>query len=105
MTDGRSLTARRFQDLYEDVANDLGGLDLLSEAQKQLIRRAATLSAESERQEAEWANGRPFDLAAYSTTANCLRRIFETLGLERRGRDVTPTLVQYLEAKSEHEET
>ena len=27
MTDGRSLTARRFQDLYEDVANDLGGLD------------------------------------------------------------------------------
>ena len=49
------LTARRFQDLYEDVANDLGGIDLLSEGQKQLIRRAATLSAESERQEAEWA--------------------------------------------------
>jgi hypothetical protein len=55
MTDGRSLTARRFQDLYEDIANDLGGLAVLSEAQKQLIRRVATLSAESERQEAEWA--------------------------------------------------
>lgn len=99
MTDGRSLTARRFQDLYEDVANDLGGLDLLSEGQKQLIRRAAMLSAESERQEAEWANGRPFDLTAYSTTANCLRRIFESLGLERKSKDVTPDLRSYLAGK------
>jgi hypothetical protein len=100
MTDGRSLTARRFQDLYEDIAGDLGGLDLLSEGQKQLIRRAATLSAESERQEAEWANGRPFDLPLYSTTSNCLRRIFETLGLERRSRDCTPDLRSYLQAKA-----
>jgi hypothetical protein len=101
MTDGRSLTARRFQDLYEDVAADLGGLDLLSEGQKQLIRRAAMISAESERQEAEWANGRPFDLALYSTTANTLRRIFESLGLERRSRDVTPSLSSYLQAKAQ----
>jgi hypothetical protein len=101
MTDGRSLTARRFQDLYEDVANDLGGLDFLTEAQKQLIRRAATLSAESERQEAEWANGRPFDLTLYSTTSNCLRRIFESLGLERRPRDCTPTLQGYLQSKGQ----
>jgi hypothetical protein len=86
MTDGRSLTARRFQDLFEDVCNDLGGIDMLSEAQKQLIRWAATLCAESERQEAEWANGRPFDLTLYSTTANCLRRIFESLGLQRKAR-------------------
>jgi hypothetical protein len=98
MTDGRSLTARRFQDLYEDIANDLGGLDILSEAQKQLIRRVATLSAESERQEAEWANGRPFDLTAYSTTANCMRRLFETLGISRVARpinDGSQALAQY----------
>jgi hypothetical protein len=25
MTDGRSLTARRFQDLFEDICGDLGG--------------------------------------------------------------------------------
>jgi hypothetical protein len=100
MTDGRSATARRFQDLYEDIASDLGGLDILSEAERQLVRRAATLSAESERQEAEWANGRPFDLAAYSVTANCLRRLFETLGLRRVSRDVTPSLQSYLQAKA-----
>ena len=100
MTDGRSLTARRFQDLYEDIANDLGGLDVLSEAQKQIIRRAATLSAESERQESEWANGRPFDLTVYSTTTNCLRRLFETLGIQRQARDITPSLSSYLQAKA-----
>jgi hypothetical protein len=99
VTDGRSLTARRFADLYEDIANDLGGLDVLSEAQKQMIRRACLISAESERQEAEWANGRAFDLATYSTTANCLRRIFETLGIERKARDCTPTLSGYLQGK------
>jgi hypothetical protein len=40
MVDGRSVTARRFKDLYEDIAADLGGLDQLSEGQRQLIRRA-----------------------------------------------------------------
>ena len=55
----------------------------------------------SERQEAEWANGQPFDLTAYSTTSNCLRRLFETLGLKRVARDVAPpTLKDYLEAKA-----
>jgi hypothetical protein len=81
MTDGRSLTARRFQDLYEDICGDLGGVDHLSEGQKQLVRRVATLSAESERLEAEWANGREFDIVEYSTIANCLRRLLETIGL------------------------
>jgi hypothetical protein len=98
MTDGRSLTARRFQDLYEDIGSDLGGLSALSEGKKQLIRRAATLSAESERLEAEWANGREFDIMVYSTLANCLRRILESLGLDRVARDVS--LSAYLDGKA-----
>ncbi|PNE10336.1 MAG: hypothetical protein CR217_14920 [Beijerinckiaceae bacterium] len=52
LSDCRSATARRFRDLYEDIAADLGGLNQLSEGEKQLIRRAALLSAELERQEA-----------------------------------------------------
>ena len=36
LADGRSVTARRFRDLYEDIAADLGGLDQLSEGQRQL---------------------------------------------------------------------
>jgi hypothetical protein len=41
LNDGRSATARRFKDLVEDIASDLGGKAHLSEGQRQLIRRAA----------------------------------------------------------------
>src|ERR1700675_1264997 len=66
MTDGRSATARRFKDLVEDIAADLGDKDHLSEGQRQLIRRAAMLSAESERMEALAARGEAeFDIDLY----------------------------------------
>src|SRR5215467_4363246 len=47
LTDGRSVTARRFRDLYEGICSDLGGADILSEGQKQLARRAARASRRS----------------------------------------------------------
>jgi hypothetical protein len=66
LTDGRSATAGRFKDLVEDIAADLGGKDTLSEGQRQLIRRAAMLSAECERQEALAARGEAeFDCELY----------------------------------------
>jgi hypothetical protein len=46
--DGRSQTARRFRDLVETIGSDLGGHERLSEGQKQLARRAATLSIMAE---------------------------------------------------------
>jgi hypothetical protein len=42
-TDGRSLAARRFRDLYEDITDDLGGADHLSEGQRQLASRKPPL--------------------------------------------------------------
>jgi hypothetical protein len=47
--DGRCQTARRFRDLVEIMTLDLGGPDLMTKAKRQLVRRAAMLSAESER--------------------------------------------------------
>lgn len=115
LSDGRSAAARRFRDLYEDIATDLGGLDLLSEGQKQLIRRAAMLSAECERMEAMAARNdrRPdgaiawtevpfvFDLEIYGQLCDRLGRLFGRLGLERKSRDVTPSLSSYLQAKAQ----
>jgi hypothetical protein len=90
LTDGRSAAARRFRDLFEDICVDLGGAAHLSEGQRQLVRRAAMLSAESERLEALAAPGEPgFDIDLYG-----LARI----GLKRVPRDAT-TLQQYV-AKS-----
>jgi hypothetical protein len=39
-------------------------------------------------------------LDAYQRAANSLRRLLESVGLERGARDVTPTLEQYLARKA-----
>jgi hypothetical protein len=92
-TDGRSMTARRFKDLVEDIAADLGGKAMLSEGQRQLIRRAAMLSAECERQEALAARGEAeFNCELYGTMCDRLGRLFGRLGLERVARPVNDGL-------------
>jgi hypothetical protein len=99
LTDGRSATARRFKDLIDDISGDLGGADYLSEGQRQLIRRAAMLSAESERLETMWARGEAqFDIGAYAVLSNALRRVLETIGLKRVAREAA-TLADYLEPR------
>jgi hypothetical protein len=98
---GRSVTARRFKDLVEFICVDLGGVDRLSEGEKQLVRRAAALSAECERQEALWSRGEAeFDIGAYSTLTNAVRRVFETIGLKRVPRNVTPGALEGVVASS-----
>src|ERR1700732_3059258 len=70
--DGRSQTARRFRDLVETIGNDLGGVDHLSEGQKQLIRRAATLSIMAEAMEADAVRNLAFDGEAYGVLCDRL---------------------------------
>jgi hypothetical protein len=97
-TDGRSMTARRFKDLVYDIAGDLGGKDNLSTGEMQLIRRAAMLSAECERQEAlAVREDVEFDCDGYVVKTNALRRVLETIGIKRAPRDVTPSLSGYTE--------
>ena len=51
----RTLWGRRFREISENVAGSLGGIGLLSEAQKQLIRRLVSLSVVCEGIEVELA--------------------------------------------------
>ena len=80
---------------------DRGGADFLSEGQKSLCRRPATLEVNLEQLENNMSEGQGIDLDVYNRLAGNLRRLFETLGLERKARDVTPTLDHYLQAKAE----
>ena len=89
--DGRGPWARRWRDVVAEITSDLGGADLLSEGQRQLARRAATISIACERMEGEAANGREIDLDEYGRLTDRLGRAFHRLGLERCPRDVTPT--------------
>jgi len=96
--DGRTIWARRMRDLVLAHTADLGGDGEISEAERSLIRRAATIATELERLEAEFANAGKADpeaLDLYGRQAGTLKRILEGLGLKRRPRDVTPDLKTY----------
>jgi hypothetical protein len=102
--DGRSTWVRRLRDLMGLHLSDLGGDDAVSEAERSIIRRVATLTVELERMEAGFAvagEAQPDQLDLYQRTANSLRRLLEAIGLQRRQRDVTPDPLEY-GARSEH---
>ena len=99
--DGRSMMARRFREIVTGIESDLGGD--LTEAQKHLTARAATLACWCEDREGELANGQEFDASQYSAVTNTLRRLLSDLGLERRARDVTPDLHQFLASRAGQE--
>jgi hypothetical protein len=93
--DGRSTWVRRLRDLIALHLSDLGGDDAVSEAERSIVRRVATLTVELERMESGFAlagEALPGQIDLYQRTANSLRRLLESIGLERRTRDVSPSL-------------
>jgi hypothetical protein len=97
--DPNSAWARRYHDLAARHASDLGGPGQLSEAQASLIRRAAAIECELELMEGRLSRGESIDIDVFTRSTSHLRRIFETLGVERKPRDVTPRLATYLAQK------
>jgi hypothetical protein len=96
--DGRSAIARRYRDVLNELISDLGGDP--SGAQSAIARRASALCVVCEQAEAEMVAGGVLDLAEFTTAANSLRRLLSDLGLERRARDITPSLASYLAGKT-----
>ena len=86
--DPNSAWSRRFYDLCIRHISDLGGRDILSEAQLSLIRRASSIECELERLDAALSKGELVDLDSYGRATSHLRRLFETLGVERRPREI-----------------
>ena len=86
--DGNSRWARRYRDLIAAHCQDLGGVDLLSEAQTSLIRRASAIELELEQMEGKLSLGEQIDLDVFTRSASHLRRLFEVLGIGRKCRDV-----------------
>ena len=96
---GDNAWSRRFRDVLAEIVSDLGGPDHLSEGQRQLARRATTLSIECERMEGKAVAGELIDLDVYGQWLDQLGRAFSRLGLKRVARDVTPSLAEYLRSK------
>lgn len=79
--DGRSAWARRMRDLTEAYSHDLGGD--LTEAQRSMVRRAATLTITLEGMESAFAKGGTTakDADIYARIAGNLRRLQDSMGL------------------------
>jgi hypothetical protein len=90
--DKRTGAAKRVGDLVRAIESDLGGRDHLSATQRQLVQRAAVLSAIAEDFEVRWAMGQEVDVGNHVTLINSLRRVYETIGLDRVARDVGFTI-------------
>jgi hypothetical protein len=103
--DGRSAWSRRLRDLIVLHIADLGGETVVTAAEHSLCRRIAAITTELELLERKFAisgdGAKAADLTLYLTGANTLRRLLETVGLQRRSRDITPTLKDYLDDQTD----
>ena len=94
---GDTAWSRRFRDLVGEITSDLGGAGHLSEGQRQLVRRCATLSLECEKMDAAALLGEQIDLDVYGTLTDRLGRAFQRLGLRRVAREIVPDIKNYIE--------
>jgi hypothetical protein len=78
------------------MCSDLGGVEVLTAGQQQLIKRCAMISVACELMEKEAIDGRPLNTIAYGTLTGHLTRTLNALGLKRESIDVTPVLNEYL---------
>jgi hypothetical protein len=70
--DGRSAWAKRWGDLILAHANDLGGLEMLSEAQLSICRRASAIECELEAMEGRMSASQVIDIAVYARLTGVL---------------------------------
>jgi hypothetical protein len=92
--DARSRAASFARNLASALESDLGGDP--TAGQKQLVQRAAVCSAICEDFETRFLVGQAIELTDYLTATNVLRRVLATLGLERKARDVGPSLADLM---------
>lgn len=91
-TDNRGPWVRRCRDIMAELTSDRGGAAEVTAAEASLIRRAAVLSVELEALEVKFAEAGQAsdrDLDLYGRTSGNLRRILETLGINRSAKTVT----------------
>lgn len=99
--DGNSPWARRYRDLIALHVDDLGGPDVVSEAQLSLCRRLSALEVEAERMEGQLSMGCEVDLDLLNRIGGNIRRGLETIGMHRVQKDVTSSVVEHFRRKPE----
>jgi len=94
--DGRTSAAKAFDKLVSDIEADLGGRDQLSTIQLALIEAFAGAAVTLQHLNTRLALGEEIDLGQYAQTVSAMVRVASRLGLQRRARDLTPSLSDLL---------
>lgn len=100
--DGRSLWARRYREMLADHVSDLGGVEMVTASELSILRRACALAVELEAMEATFASdggADPKALDVHQRASGSLRRLLESVGLERRAKAVSTDLRGYIEGR------
>jgi len=98
--DGRTVIARRYYDIATAIVADQGGGASMTEVRIQLIRRFAAAAVLAEALEARLANGEQIDVGEHTLLCSSLVRLSNRIGVNRRAREIVPTLAAYLEDKT-----
>jgi hypothetical protein len=93
--DQRTVAAKQARDTIAAIERDLGG-DITT-AKRQIIESAAVTSAMVADLGSRWLAGEQIDLALFTTLCNSQRRLLESVGLEFRAKDITPSIDQIAE--------
>src|SRR5262249_41394115 len=94
--DGRTAVASRYRDIATAIATDQGGADRLSETRLQLFRRFSAAACLAEQLESRLAGGEEIDIQEHSLLVSTMVPGAQGIGLDRRARNIMPSLSEYL---------
>jgi len=98
--DGRTNAARQFERLVGDITSDLGGCEAISAIETALIEAFAGAAVTLDNLNVRLVLGETIDLSQHALCVSAMVRVASRLGLQRRSRDVTPTLGDLLRAET-----
>ena len=96
--DARSRNFGRFYEIVSAHLSDLGGESNTSAAERSIIRRIGALTVQLEALESKFDTpgaSDKGDVDLYIRGAGGLRRLLQSIGLERRAKNITPTVEAY----------
>src|SRR6516165_11441939 len=101
--DGRTSAAKLFDQLTGAIEADLGGADQLSAIERNLVQAFAGAAVTLHHLNARLMAGHEINLAQHAQAVTAMVRVASRLGLQRRQKDIGPSLADII-AQDEAEE-
>lgn len=97
--DGRTQAARYAREKRAEVVADLGGEDGLSTLERIAVDNVVLLAALVNDVGIRWLRGEDVETESVPTLANSFNRTAAAIGWQRRAKDVTPSIHEYVASK------